>query len=365
MPGSPQAREVNSTCRLAGVKERDRPPRAVQADTPPASGGCDGGPPLRARVTGGNTTPRARPPRLRRSRMTTHRRPHPSAAGRPDGRPAPAAPPSPRGGPATASAWLVTAAHTWILVGLFLDGWFHIHGAGRSETLLHPLARRPVQRRAASTVLVHLHEVRAAPAGRRPGYAPSLAGGARRAGSPASSTAPGTPPSASRPTSRRCCRPPHLLLITAGTLVFAGPLRAALRAGRGAPGGLPDRGRGGLRRHRARLLHPVRQPLHPALPDGRSSRGGHDAPVAVELREVAGVAGVVVCAALLVGGAVAVAARPHRAACRARWPSSVAVPHAVPGHAAGHVRAACRPSCSPRCSSSSPAGRLSPALAGR
>ncbi len=36
-------------------------------------------------------------------------------------------------GPADPSgqfSWLATASFTWILVGLFVDGWFHIHDPG-------------------------------------------------------------------------------------------------------------------------------------------------------------------------------------------------------------------------------------------
>src|SRR5688500_828822 len=55
-------------------------------------------------------------------------------------------------------AWLVTGAHTWILVGLFLDGWFHIHRPDGESffTPWHGVLYSGV----AATVVVHLLQQR-------------------------------------------------------------------------------------------------------------------------------------------------------------------------------------------------------------
>ena len=196
--------------------------------------------------------------------------------------------------PGSRFAWLVTGAHTWILVGLFLDGWFHQNGP-EFESFFTPW-HAVLYSGVLATVLVHVLEQRRS--GVAPGYAPSLAGGllVLLAGfvDGVWHTVFGVEADIDALLS-----PPHLLLITAGTLVFAGPLRAALRAPAGAAGGLPTAfaaayvitGLGFFTQYANPFseLYPLVGPVAEAA----------------ELHEVAGVAGVVVWA-LLVGGAVAV-----------------------------------------------------------
>lgn len=195
-------------------------------------------------------------------------------------------------------AWRVTAAHTWILVGLFLDGWFHIHGSD-SESFFTPW-HAVLYSGVLATVAVHLLEQRRAN-GIRPGYRPSLAGGlvVLAAGfvDGVWHTVFGVEADLNALLS-----PPHLLLITAGTLVFAGPLRAALRLPVGSRGGLPTAfaaasvvtGLGFFTQY----ANPFTQ-VFPAVADTAATFEVR------ELREVAGVAGVIVWAALI-GGAVAI-----------------------------------------------------------
>jgi hypothetical protein len=202
-------------------------------------------------------------------------------------------------------AWLVTGACAWILVGLFVDGWFHIHDPGLESffTPWHALLYSGV----AAAIVVHLLEHHRA-GGLRPGYGLALVGGLvvslagfvdmvwhQVLGVEADLDA--------------LLSPPHLLLITAGTLVFAGPLRAALLT---RTAGLPAAfsaafvvtGLGFFTQYANPFTH-----LYPV--DGYSPVDAADAVAAVgsadltELRQVAGIAGVVVFAAL-VGGAVAV-----------------------------------------------------------
>ena len=202
-------------------------------------------------------------------------------------------------------AWAVSAAHLWILVGLFLDGWFHIHrGDGESFfTPWHAILYSGV----GVTVAVHLWEADRS-GGTRPGYGPSLAGGVvvllagvvdgvwhTLLGVEADLEA--------------LLSPPHLLLIAAGTLVFAGPLRAALRPTGGA--GLPTAvsaafvvtGLGFFTQYANPFTH-----LYPVLGYTPQDGGGTLAVAAegavAELREVSGVGGVVLWA-VLVGGAIA------------------------------------------------------------
>lgn len=217
--------------------------------------------------------------------------------------------PAPAGG---RFAWAVTAAHLWILGGLFLDGWFHI-SRGDAESFLTPW-HAILYSGVAATVALHLWEAARA-GGTRPGYAASLAGGAvvLLAGvvDGAWHTVLGVEADL-----EALLSPPHLLLITAGTLVFAGPLRAALlpgRVGAGLPTALSAAfvvtGLGFFTQYANPFTH-----LYPVVEAGASS----------ELREVAGVGGVVVWA-VLVGGAVAL--------LRARTalvPGSLAVAVAVP-----------------------------------
>lgn len=213
-------------------------------------------------------------------------------------------------------AWLVTATHGWILTGLFLDGWFHIHRpAGESFfTPWHGILYSGVL----ATVVVHLLQQRRA-GGLTPGYGPSLAGGlvVGAAGflDMVWHTALGVEADLDALLS-----PPHLLLITAGTLVFAGPLRAALRAPAGSPGGLPTAFAAAYVVAGLGFFTQYANPFTHVYPQALAGSGLQ----VRELREVAGVAGVIVFAAL-VAGAVAV--------LRARTPlvpGSLAVPVAVP-----------------------------------
>ncbi len=199
-------------------------------------------------------------------------------------------------------AWLVSGAHLWILGGLFLDGWFHIHRPG-GETFFTPW-HGILYSGVAATLAVHLWESNRA-GGLHPGYGPSLAGGIvvllagftdgvwhTLLGIEADLEA--------------LLSPPHLLLITAGTLVFAGPLRAGLRAPSGA--GLPTAisaafavtGLGFFTQYANPFTH-----LYPVAGYDATGEGGIGFGVqGEELRQVAGVSGVIVWA-LLVGGALA------------------------------------------------------------
>lgn len=211
-------------------------------------------------------------------------------------------------------AWLVTSAHTWILVGLFLDGWFHIHRPDGESffTPWHAILYSGV----AATVVVHLLQQRRV-GGVSPGYRPSLAGGlvVGAAGfvDMVWHTVFGVEADLNALLS-----PPHLLLITAGTLVFAGPLRAALRAPVGAPGGLPTAfaaayvvtGLGFFTQY----ANPFTQVYAEAV-GAASSR---------ELREVAGVAGIIVFSVLIAGAVAILAARTTLV------PGSLAVAVGVP-----------------------------------
>jgi hypothetical protein len=214
------------------------------------------------------------------------------------------APPAPAGG---RFPWLVVGACTWILVGLFLDGWSHIHReAGDAESFFTPW-HGVLYSGVAATVAVHVWDSRRA-GGLRPGYAPSLAAGVvvllagfvdmvwhTLLGVEADLDA--------------LLSPPHLLLITAGTLVFAGPLRAAVQTGAVA---LPTAFSAafvvtGLSFF-TQYAHPFTH-LYPVEGYSPADAGDAAAPAALvqltELHEVAGVAGVIVFAAM-VGGSVAV-----------------------------------------------------------
>ena len=209
----------------------------------------------------------------------------------------------PPDGPSRAFPWLVTATSTWILAGLFVDGWFHIHDPGLETffTPWHALLYSGV----AAALVVHLLEHRRA-GGLRPGYGLSLVGGllVSAAGfvDMVWHTVAGVEADLDALLS-----PPHLLLITAGTLVFAGPLRAALLGGgAGLPAALSAAfvvtGLAFFTQYANPFTH-----LYPVT--GYSPESGLGAVAAsadlAELRQVAGVAGVVVFAAL-VAGAVAV-----------------------------------------------------------
>ncbi len=208
-------------------------------------------------------------------------------------------------------AWLVTLSSTWIMVGLYLDGWFHIHRDGESFfTPWHGVLYSGV----AVAVAVHVVDQRRA-GGVRPGYGPSLAGllvvGAAGFVDMVWHTVFGVEDSLDALLS-----PPHLLLITAGTLGVAGPLRAALLADRRAGGGLPSAfsaafvvtGLAFFSQYANPIAH-----LYPAAGwDDATGRVVSPPPSlaegVVELRQVAGIAGVVLLAAML-GAAVAVLRR--------------------------------------------------------
>ncbi|MEX2288818.1 MAG: hypothetical protein WD794_00650 [Mycobacteriales bacterium] len=192
--------------------------------------------------------------------------------------------------------WLITLTHTWILVGLFLDGWFHSHGPELENffTPWHGVLYSGV----AATVAVHLQHQRRH--GIPPGYAPSLAAGVvvLLAGvvDGVWHTVFGVEADLDALLS-----PPHLLLITAGTLVFAGPLRAALRAPAGAPGGLPTAFAAAYVLAGLGFFTQYANPFTELYPVVSQAAGAMEVR---ELREVAGVAGAVLWA-VLVAAAVA------------------------------------------------------------
>jgi hypothetical protein len=208
----------------------------------------------------------------------------------------PLADPAPPARPGGRFPWLVTGASTWILVGLFLDGWFHIHRPDGESffTPWHGVLYSGV----GAAVAVHLWEQHRA-GGVRPGYGLSAAGGlvvgAAGLVDMVWHTVLGVEADL-----EALLSPPHLLLITAGTLVFAGPLRAALLARRaGLPAALSAAfvvtGLAFFTQYANPFTH-----LYPVAAAAAQTSGE-----LAELREVAGVAGVVAFAAL-VGGAVAV-----------------------------------------------------------
>jgi hypothetical protein len=222
-----------------------------------------------------------------------------------------AAPPAPDG---SRFPWLVTAANTWILVGLFLDGWFHIHREGE-ESFFTPWHAVLYSGVAATTVVHVLHQRRQG--GISPGYAPSLAGGlvVLAAGfvDGVWHTVFGVEADLNALLS-----PPHLLLITAGTLVFAGPLRAALR--------MPDRAHGlPAAIAAAYVITGLGFFTQYANPFTQVYAEAVGATLAVrELREVAGVAGIIVWAVLVAGALAVVRARLRPV------PGALAVVVAVP-----------------------------------
>ena len=199
-------------------------------------------------------------------------------------------------------SWLVTGACTWILVGLFVDGWFHVHDPDLESffTPWHALLYSGVL----AAVVVHLAEhLRAG--GPRPGYGLSLVGGlvvsAAGAVDMVWHSVLGVEADLDALLS-----PPHLLLITAGTLVFAGPVRAALVTGRA---GLPAAFCAAYVVTGLAFFTQYANPFTQLWPvEGYTPVDAGEAvvatPAVLELREVAGIAGVVVLAAL-VGGAVA------------------------------------------------------------
>ena len=201
-------------------------------------------------------------------------------------------------------AWLVTGASTWILVGLFVDGWFHINSPGL-ETFFTPW-HGILYSGVAVAIVVHLAE-RLRSGGLPQGYRLSLVAGlvVSLAGfvDMVWHTLLGV--EADLPA---LLSPPHLLLITAGTLVFAGPLRAALC---GAPLGLPAAFSAAYVVTGLAFFTQYANPFTHLYPVSGYS-ASESAVTAVqatadtlELRQVAGVAGVVVYA-VLVAGAVAV-----------------------------------------------------------
>ena len=207
--------------------------------------------------------------------------------------------PAPAGG---MFAWLVVAGHAWVLSGLFLDGWYHVNRP-EGETFLTPW-HAILYSGVVVTLAVQVWQTGRA-GGLRPGYGASLAGGPvillAGAVDGAWHTVLGVEADLAALLS-----PPHLLLITAGTLVFAGPLRAGLSTPLGA--GLPTAlsaafvvtGLGFFTQYVNPITHryPVREVTDTA--------GGGDLPSQVAgLLEVAGLAGVIIWS-VLVGGALAV-----------------------------------------------------------
>ena len=210
-------------------------------------------------------------------------------------------------------AWAVTGAHLWILVGLFLDGWFHIH-RGDNESFFTPW-HAILYSGVGVTVALHLWQARQV-GGTSPGYAPSLAGGvvvlAAGVVDGVWHTVLGIEADL-----EALLSPPHLLLITAGTLVFAGPLRAALSApvGRGLPTAFSAAfvvtGLGFFTQYANPYTH-----LNPVVTT--------EGPAIAELREVAGVSGLVLWAVLVAGSVALLKARTALVA------GSLAVAVAVP-----------------------------------
>lgn len=218
-------------------------------------------------------------------------------------------------------AWLVTGAHTWILVGLFLDGWFHIRSASTGPdgesffTPWHGILYSGV----AATLVVHLLQQRRA-GGVSPGYRPSLAGGLV-VGAAGFVDMVWHTVFGIEADLNALLSPPHLLLITAGTLVFAGPLRAALRAPAGAPGGLPT---AFAAAYVVTGLGFFTQYSNPFTQVYAEAVGGASSLQARELREVAGVAGVIVFSVLIAGAVAVLTARTTLV------PGSLAVAVGVP-----------------------------------
>jgi hypothetical protein len=196
--------------------------------------------------------------------------------------------------PPPAFAWLVTAASTWILIGLFVDGWFHVNSPGL-ETFFTPW-HGVLYSGVAAALVVHLVQ-RWRGRGLPRGYQLSLVGGLVVSVAGLVDMVWHTVLGIEEEDLAALLSPPHLLLITAGTLVFAGPLRAAL-ASPSAPRLPAALGAAYVVTGLAfftQYANPLTQ-LYPVV---------HGSAEVAELRAVAGVAGVVLFATLL-GGAVAV-----------------------------------------------------------
>ena len=240
--------------------------------------------------------------------------PRTAASRLPDLRMLQAAPPEPAD---SRFAWLVTGAHAWILVGLFLDGWFHIHRPDGESffTPWHGILYSGV----AATVLVHVLQQRKA-GGVTPGYGPSLAGGLV-VGAAGFVDGVWHTVFGVEADLNALLSPPHLLLITAGTLVFAGPLRAALRAPAGARGGLPTAFSAAFVVTGLGFFTQYSNPFTQVYAETRDTAASLEVR---ELREVAGVAGVIVFAALVAGAVAILKARTTLV------PGSLAVAVGVP-----------------------------------
>jgi hypothetical protein len=208
-------------------------------------------------------------------------------------------------GPAEPSgrfSWLVVLTCAWILGGLYVDGYFHVHDDSLESffTPWHALLYSGV----AAATLVHLLEGRRA-GGLRPGYGWSLVGGLVVSVAGAADmvwhTAFGVEADL-----EALLSPPHLMLILAGTLVLAGPLRAALLAGTGA---LPAAFSAAFVVTGLAFFTQYANPFTHLYPVAGYAIDGGEAldstPALAGLSTVAGVAGVVVFAAL-VAGSVAV-----------------------------------------------------------
>jgi hypothetical protein len=208
-------------------------------------------------------------------------------------------------GPSPAFPWLVTATGAWILAGLFVDGWFHIHDPGLETffTPWHALLYSGV----AAALLVHLVE-RVRRRGLPRGYLLSVVAGVVVSAAGFVDMVWHTVLGVEEDLAA-LLSPPHLLLITAGTLVFAGPLRAALldasapRLPAAFGAAYVVTGLGFFTQYANPLTHlyPVSRysPVDGLAPGGATTE-------LLELRAVAGVGGVIVFAVLLAGAVVAV-----------------------------------------------------------
>ena len=131
-------------------------------------------------------------------------------------------------------AWWATAANLWILSGLFLDGWFHIHSP-QIETFFTPWHGVLYSGVGVAVAVIGEHMLRARRRGAGswrdsvpPGYGLAVIGGAVFVGGAMADMAwhellgieVGV---------EALLSPTHLTLAVAGFLVFTGPLRAAQR----------------------------------------------------------------------------------------------------------------------------------------
>lgn len=130
----------------------------------------------------------------------------------------------------TRFAWTVTAVNSWILGGLFLDGWWHIRD-GDLETFFTPW-HGVMYSGVLAAIFVMVSEVQRRRAAGQPAFAPgyllSAIGGVVFV-SAAVADMVWHETLGIEVGVEALLSPPHLALATAGVLVFGGPLRAALR----------------------------------------------------------------------------------------------------------------------------------------